>query len=171
MAYIRKAVRDKQIAWHEAGHAVIARRHRVDITNIDLNCSEKYIANIQTRSASWKILQTTEDAEMVIPEVRIDVKIALAGIAVDAKRAGISLERGERMKTPCLNDLTHAELLCSHIEENGGGKADELMAVLLFETVAEVEQSWAAIESVASLFQRSRDVVLTEADVDLALAA
>ena len=45
------------------------------------------------------------------------------------------------MKTPCLNDLTHAELLCSHIEENGGGKADELMAVLLFETVAEVEQS------------------------------
>lgn len=75
------------------------------------------------------------------------------------------------MKTVCRSDLARAEFLCDRIEDNGGGKAEELMAELLFETFDEVNQNWSRIEKVASLFLKSRDVTLTETDVDLALAA
>jgi hypothetical protein len=177
MAYIRKAVREKVIAYHEAGHATIARLHGVDITRIALKkgkglLGQELNGNIQTRQAHWKVIQKTEDLEAVLAAIKIDAKVVLAGVAVDAKRLGVDLKAGVRIKMPGIADDVHrAKYLCDRIVENIGGDADELMAELMFETIDEVNAHWGEVEKVAAMFCKRRDEQLTEADVDLAIAA
>jgi ATP-dependent Zn protease len=47
----RDRKRRREIAYHEAGHAVVAWILGIEITEIDMTASDNYRANAQTRSA------------------------------------------------------------------------------------------------------------------------
>jgi hypothetical protein len=77
------------IAYHEAGHAVVARKLGVEIADIDMTADDDkdFLANVRIRSASWAAKEAGDDRSALARGVYTDLMVAVAGQAAQ-KLAG-----------------------------------------------------------------------------------
>ena len=68
------------ISYHEAGHAVVARKLGVEITGVDMTANNERLANVQTRSATWVALQGGGDQVALARGLYADLMVAVAGV-------------------------------------------------------------------------------------------
>ncbi|MDQ6869614.1 MAG: hypothetical protein M3178_15030 [Pseudomonadota bacterium] len=163
----------RRVAYHEAGHAVIARVHDLDIVDIDL---EAYRPEVKTSSATWTALTADSDREGLLEALAVDVKISLAGCAVDEIRKAPEIDAQQEDLHRALDgicSMVAPDRLIAAPQSVGQSftptvaeqaEIEIIRERLWQETVAEVRQHWDWIDRVAVLFiSRTR---ATQADVD-----
>jgi hypothetical protein len=171
----------RKIAFHEAGHAVIARLHGVDIKEISMvPCvsllGDDLLANVQCRSMGWKARESGAGREAIIHGLEIDAKVAMAGEIVDQIRGGADFDEGQ-YNTDDQNILSAASRIVLFDRDdlpNGPYTPTEeekeaavaLTLRLWEETVTELRKNWAAVERVALLVMSGASA--GEAQVDAA---
>ena len=179
--------RDWTKAYHEAGHAVVARVLGVEVTYVTLfSTDETNSAIAQTRSATW--LARGADDTTLLAAAEKDLKISLAGPLADAwyrpKRRdkqddwqadlaharqsaahAVSIRRGAnpldangQVKPGVKTELTHDEAQeCLHLINQLWEETDKLIA-----------DNWPAVTRVAEMLFERR--ILSGDDVDSLIA-
>jgi len=71
------------IAYHEAGHAVVARKLGLRIVDIEMTPSDGRVASVQTRSALWVAKQAGGDQAALARGLYADLMVVLAGEAAE----------------------------------------------------------------------------------------
>ena len=78
----------EKLAFHEAGHAVVAHVLGVEVTSVIMLPSASgpaAKAGVLTRSA-WRLVRNSGDRQAIIAAAEKDIKVSLAGMAADSVR-------------------------------------------------------------------------------------
>jgi hypothetical protein len=168
----------KTVAYHEAGHAVVARVLGIGVPYVTLLPGE---VGVQRQSARW-LAKDDADRSVMVRAIENDAKISLAGMCAQLKYRPRTDER--RMRSGgWLDDIKQAKSCVAHaVHMKSGGQHvatetavevdhDEfwhLYEQLKQETMALVEANWPAIERTAEALLRSR--ALVQDDIDALIA-
>jgi hypothetical protein len=171
------------IAYHEAGHAVIARKLGVEITSINMVASGNYQANVRLRNAAWVAQQAGGDPAALTRGLYADLMVALAGPAAQ-KLAGYPDSIRDEHDADSINVIGCAVRLArieaglplqagpDESELNDGAPLHAAGCAIVDrawpETVALLQDNWSAVARVAGALQ-IRDH-LTQAELDHIIA-
>jgi hypothetical protein len=177
--------RDRIIAHHEAGHAVVARMLGVGVTHVALfpTVDTEGVAGACSESAAWQVRAADAPARLAAYEK--DAKVALAGPQAqhryrpvrDFRKSWINNWRDDGLVAKSC--AARIVLLADGIEmgdapvhatftEGQGRRINATLQRLMEEAAAMVEENWPAIERVAQELLHRK--ILAEADLDALIA-
>jgi hypothetical protein len=171
------AARDELRAYHEAGHAVVARVLGVSVTHVTiLSTKDDNSGAAQTRSAAWLARDTGAPAR--IAALRKDALVALAGPHAQVRhrpQTNIKRATSKEWKDDIANVMNALGLAAGHAGSRPLAASDRIPPELIPEVQClwsqvepesqkMVEEYWPAIERVAKALLTHR--VLHQGEVD-----
>jgi hypothetical protein len=169
--------RRTKLAYHEAGHAVIARVLGVEVTGVMMFRTEGATAVAMTRSAAY--LARGKDIATFVAGLEIDAKVALAGAIAQHRRKPTKSQHGwgddAKNATNCMATAVIAEREGKvpepgivQIDAAEETRAKSMLDRARTETEALVEANWPAIERAAAALQVR--AMLSQDDLDALIA-
>ncbi|HEY2532453.1 MAG TPA: hypothetical protein VGJ20_31735 [Xanthobacteraceae bacterium] len=170
------------ISYHEAGHAVVARKLGVEIASVDMTPDDDRLANVWTPNITWLVEQTGGDRAALVRGLYTDLMVALAGMAAQ------ELAGYRKNDDDCIGDINNAICYAMHLACVEAGlplqsDSDELQEFTPYdprhmagvaiveragaEILAMLQDNWQAIERVAGALRKYDR--LTQADLDRAI--
>jgi len=153
----------KALAFHEAGHAVVARLLSIQIIEATISPRpEVFIGNVETQpAASW-----ARGKEAICRALERDIQVSCAGEIAQKIYRPQSL-RPHQARQDCEN-MFMAAATYSRLNRFLTGSIDALVERLRKQTVRLVRENWPKVERVAAaLLERGE---LTQAEIDAAMA-